>query len=62
MSKLCAADWIDLLNKTTTSGQIKSIVECLDACWQEDNFTIDCDGWVAITTSITLKKIRIEGI
>ena len=55
--KLCYEDFASLLKKTTTNQQIKAIVDCIDACWNEDGDILEEDGWVKISKLVSeIKK------
>ena len=53
-------DFKNLLAKVTTMAQIKAVIDCLEACYYEDNSVMSSDDRVAAVRLLVDAQIRIE--
>ena len=56
--KLCADYLIGLINKTTTNGQLRAVVELIDTLFSEDDDILKGDDWPKINAAFAAKLNR----
>lgn len=54
--KLSVLDFIGLIRKASTNGQIKAIVDMVDVLHIEDSALMEGNDWVILTTVISKRK------